>query len=180
MATNTEYEARVLDININAITQKLKKLKAKKVGEYSQRRYVFDVIPQAEGKWLRLRTNGIETTLTYKSIANDGISGTKEWETRVDNFETTLAILEQAGLRHKGYQENRRTEYSLPNGQEICIDEWPLIPPYLEIEGQSKSSVLEAAALLSLDPKQLTGENTIKIYRHYGIELDSIAELRFE
>ena len=47
---NTEYEIRVLEI------------------DKEQKRYVYDIIPKEDGKWIRLRTNGRKTTLTYKKM----------------------------------------------------------------------------------------------------------------
>ena len=64
----TEYEIRVLEIDKEKLIDKLEELGAKKVGEFNQKRYVYDLNPVQENKWIRLRTNGKETTLTYKSI----------------------------------------------------------------------------------------------------------------
>jgi adenylate cyclase class 2 len=46
------------------------------------------------------------------------------------------------------------------DGAELEIDAWPLIPPYLEIEGRSRNHVVEVAACLGIDEADLTGENT--------------------
>jgi adenylate cyclase, class 2 len=58
------------------------------------------------------------------------------------------------------------------------VDRWPLIPPYLEIEGHSREHVVEIAGGLGFPEDQLTGENTIKVYARYGIYLSAIPELR--
>jgi adenylate cyclase, class 2 len=62
---------------------------------------------------------------------------------------------------------------------QLELDEWPLIPPYLEIEGPAKDDVLRAAALLGFSEDRLTGENTLKVYARYGIDLQAIPDLRF-
>jgi adenylate cyclase class 2 len=54
-----------------------------------------------------------------------------------------------------------------------------MIAPYLEIEADSKEHVIETAQLLGYQEEQLTGENTVKIYARYGIDLDNISDLRF-
>ena len=64
----TEYEIRVLEIDTEQVVNTLDKLGAKKLGEYNQRRYVYDLKPVQDGKWIRLRTNGQKTTLAYKDI----------------------------------------------------------------------------------------------------------------
>ncbi len=43
---------------------------------------------------------------------------------------------------------------------EVELDERPLIPGYLEIEGHTKNDVLRVAGLLGYGEHQLTGENT--------------------
>lgn len=50
-------------------------------------------------------------------------------------------MLKELGYDPKGFQENRRIQYTF-NGVEIDIDFWPLIPTYLEIEGNTEEEVL--------------------------------------
>lgn len=176
--SNIEYELRVLEIDTAAIIAKLSQLGAKKVAEYNFKRHVFETIPPVKGRWVRLRTDGQVTTLTVKQIEADTVDGTSEWETKVDDFETTYTILTKMGLVSKGYQENRRIEYSFM-GCQVCIDTWPKIPTYLEIESSSQASVEKCAAALGFDKKDLTGLNTEKIYKQYGIDISTEANLRF-
>jgi hypothetical protein len=42
-------------------------------------------------------------------------------------------------------QENRRTSFEL-DGVCLELDEWPMIPPYLEIEGDARDDVLRVAS----------------------------------
>ena len=128
----TEYEVRVLEINKEEMIKKLESLHAERVGEFNQKRYVYDTIPKEDGKWIRLRTNGKETTLTYKDITSNKIDGTKEVEIVVSDIEATNELLNRIGFFSKAYQENDRIRYML-DGVEIDIDSWPLIPTYLEI-----------------------------------------------
>ena len=110
----TEYEVRVLEIDVEEMIKKIEDMGAKKIGEYEQKRYVYDIKPAEDGKWIRLRTNGKKTTITYKDIVSKTIDGTKEIEITVDNFETTNEFLEKIGFIHKNYQENRRIQYATP------------------------------------------------------------------
>jgi len=116
--------------------------------------------------------------LTVKQIAHDGIDGTTETEVAVGDFETTNELLQQIGFHPKSYQENHRTSFEL-QGADLELDQWPLIPPYLEIEGHSRNHVLEVANALNISEHQLTGENTTKVYARYGIDLTTIPNLRF-
>lgn len=175
----TEYEIRALEINKEEIIKRLEELGAVKKGEFIQKRYVYNLKPIQEGKWIRLRTNGSVTTLTYKDIVSDTIDGTKEVEIEVEDFEKTNELLEKIGFMNKGYQENSRIQYIL-SGTEIDIDSWPMIPTYLEIEGESEEEVLKVQKLLNLDESKITTLNCKDIYMQiYGIDIEEIKELRF-
>lgn len=175
-----EYEVRVLEIDKENIIKRLEKLGAVKIGEYDYKRYVYDMKPNKKGQWLRLRTDGVKSTLTYKNILEDKIDGTRELEISVSDFNLTNEMLEIMGYRHKGYQENRRIQYEL-NGVEIDIDSWPMIPTYLEIEGGNSLEVMDIVNKLDLDKDKMTVLGVSDIYlKIYDIDIDSIKELMFK
>ena len=166
-----EYEAKKLDVDPASTAELIISKGGRKVsGPTLQRRYVYDITPGDQSKWIRLRDTGTKTTLAVKEIAHDGIDGTYEVEVTVDSLDATNELLGFLGFHPKSYQENRRTSFVL-DGAELEIDEWPMIPPYLEIEGSSPEEVRRVAALLGFEESQLTSENTTKVYRRYGIEL---------
>lgn len=174
----TEYEIRILEINQEEIFKKLQKCRAIFKGEFFQKRYVYDLKPAQEGKWIRLRTNGEKTTLAMKQIEKDTLDGTKELEFEVDNFESANEFLERLGFFHKGYQENKRIQYQL-EGVEIDIDTWPMIPTYMEIEGNNKEEIQRVIEKLQLQNKQITSDGVKKIYHKYGINLEEYNLLKF-
>ncbi|MEU4813325.1 CYTH domain-containing protein [Nocardia fluminea] len=173
-----EHEAKILDIDPDTIDRHILDKGGHKLGERFMRRYVYDITPGVDGKWIRLRDNGNRTTLTVKEITSDAIDGTHEVEVSVDDFAATNALLEMMGFSAKSYQETKRTSYTL-DGAELELDTWPGIPPYLEIEAATKADVIRVAELLGYTEADLTGENTIKIYARHGIDLNTIRELRF-
>ena len=176
---NTEFEVRILEIDVDKITKKLESLGAVKKFDYLQRRYVYDFIPKQDKKWIRLRTNGEVTTLTIKDIVSEKIDGTKELEIEVDDFEKTNLILNELGYRPKGYQENRRCQYLL-DGVEIDMDSWPFIPTYLEIEGKCEKEVYETLNRLENDKEKITTKDVEGIYSDYGYDLEKMKNLVFE
>ena len=177
---NTEYELRVLEIDKGKMIKKLQVLGAIKKGEYHQRRYVYDLRPAENGKWIRLRTNGEKTTLTYKNIESNTIDGTKEVEFEVEDFNKANEFLERIGFFNRGYQENDRIQYFL-DGVEIDIDSWPMIPTYMEIEGKSKEEVMKMKEKLDLDESKITTLNCDDIYKQiYNIDISKIKELKFK
>ena len=176
---NTEYEIRVLEIDKDKLIKRLNELNAKFIGEFNQKRYVYNIIPKRDGRWLRLRTNGKKTTLTYKSVEKNSIDGTKELEIEVEDFEKTNNLLELVGVKNKGYQENNRIQYIL-DGVEIDIDSWPLIPTYAEIEGENEESVLNILKKISIDDKKVTTLDVQSIYKEiYNIDITEINILKF-
>lgn len=176
---NTEYEVRVLEIDIAEVEEKLKNVGAVLQWDRLQKRYVYDFIPKIDGKWIRLRTNGDKTTLTIKNVVSSEIDGTQELEIVVDDFEKTNLLLNELGFMAKGYQENRRRQYIL-DGVEIDIDSWPLIPTYLEIEGKSENEVYQVLDKLNISKDSATSLDVEGIYLNYGYNLEEIYDLKLE
>ena len=174
-----EFEERVLEIDTEKMISKLEELGAQKVGEWFQKRYVYDFNPARDSEWIRLRTNGEEATLAYKNVTKNTIDGTKELEVIVSDFEETNELLNVLGYMAKGYQENKRIRYML-NDIEIDIDSWPLIPTYMEIEGKTEYEVKEIEKLLEVDESKITALNCEDIYKMmYNINVCEIKELKF-
>ena len=177
---HTEIEERILEIDKDKVINKLEELGATKAGEWFYKRYTYDFTPKRENQWIRLRTNGVETTLTYKNVETREIDGTKELEIVVDNIEETNKFLEILGYKYKNYQENKRIRYYI-NDVEIDIDTWPMIPTYMELEGPSVEKVKEVEDLLEVDKSKITTLFADEIYdKYYGIDVLSIKELKFK
>lgn len=175
----TEYEVKVLNINVDNIIERIESLGAIKKGEYFQRRYVYNFNPKIEGKWIRLRSNGEVTTLTIKDSQENSISGTKELEIIVEDFDKMNLILNELGYKNELYQENKRIRYILDD-VEFDIDFWPLIPTYLEIEGQNEDVVKKYIKILELEDYDITSETVSKVFARYGLNLESYDVLKFE
>ena len=148
-----EIEGRIPNINPEEVKAKLLAIGAKPLGFYNFRRYVFDPAIGAPHRWLRLRTDGNKTTLTFKEISNDSFSGTEEWEVEVSDFETTLKILENTGIKHRSYQENTRDEYEY-HGAKLSIDHWPKLGYLLEIEVEKEEDIYNNFKLLLEDNEE--------------------------
>ena len=116
-----EYECTILEIDTKFIS-KLENMGAKKIGEYFQKRYVYEFNPINENKWIRLRTNGIKTTLAIKEVINKNeIGGTNEIEIEVSDFENTNNILKELGYVARNYQENKRIKYLLDDDKKRIL-----------------------------------------------------------
>lgn len=175
-----EYECTMLEVNKEELEGKLKSLGAIKKGDYFQKRYTYNYLPDVKGKWLRLRTNGEVSTLAIKNITDKNlIGGTQELEVEVSSFEDTRNILEELGFKHNNYQENKRTVYVLDE-VEISIDTWPMIPTYAEVEGKCEEDVLKVIDLIGLN-YEVTNLDVASIYEEiYGIKILDIKNLKFD
>ena len=173
-----ENEGRVLDIQVDKVISNLERIGAKCEFCAYQKRYVYDFHPSVKGKWIRLRSDGVTTTLTIKEISDNSISGTKELEIEVSDFEMTNELLIELGYNPRSYQENFRISFK-GNGYEADIDYWPQLGSYLEIEADTKEKVYNTFGLLGFKNEKITGENVDLLYQKQGIELDKIQELRF-
>ena len=177
----TEYECRLLEVDVKSFIKKLKEHNAEFVGDWIQVRNCYDFSPVKENSWIRLRTTGEETTITIKEIRDASIEGTKECEISVSDFDTANEMLNKLGYFARSKQENRRIRYMLDN-VEIDIDFWPHIPAYVEFEGKSVEDIQNLCDKLDIDFTRLVTTDVDNIYKHYGINLkdNPIIELEGE
>ena len=69
--SNIEFETKILNINEEKIKAILNDLWAVYIWTKNFRRYTYDFSPIDLNKWIRLRTDWNNTTLTIKEIKND-------------------------------------------------------------------------------------------------------------
>jgi adenylate cyclase class 2 len=174
----TEYECRILDVDVSSLKKKLEKIGAVKVDDKNMRRYTYTVDLEKHS-WIRLRDDGKKITLTYKQIDSRDIDGTKELEFEIKDFERANEFIRLLGFKPNAYQENKRTTYTLKNVT-IDIDSWPKIPTYVEIEADSEKEVLDVVHLLGYTKEDTTTMDVIQVYANYGLEMHSFKELKFD
>ena len=173
-----ELELRILDVDVNKVIDKLEKMGAEKVGDWHYIRYIYDTKPFDDDKWIRLRSNGEEITLTYKNFANDSIDGVKELEIGVSDLQKTKEFLEILGYEHISFQENKRIRY-MYNDIEIDIDTWPYLNAYVEVEANSKDKVIEIVDELKVYGSEVTAKNVQSIYLEKGYTKEDLNDLHF-
>ncbi len=171
---NNEIEAQFLDINKDEIRAKLRSIGAElKKPEVLMRRVVFYT---GEHSFARVRDEGAgKIVMTYKNISDDkSIMGTKEVNVEIDNFENGVLFLKGCGLQAKAEQESYRERWMFGE-TEICIDTWPWIPTFIEIEAPTESEVWDVAAKLGFTKAQAKFGSVDSTYNHYyGVDEDVI------
>lgn len=163
----TEIEVKFCDIDVDVTREILARAGA--VCEQPMRlmrRVIIETDQLAEhNAFVRVRDEGDRTTLTYKQFDEASLTGAKEIEVMVSDFDATVALLEQVDLIHKSFQESRRETWSFDD-VEVVIDEWPHLNMYVEIEGVSEESVKQAAKKLGFDWSDAVFGSVTEVYQH--------------
>lgn len=176
----TEIEATFLDVDKNALREKLKAAGAELVQpELLMKRTIFNL---TERSFVRVRDEGNKITLSYKCLESLTLSGMKEICVEVDDYEKTVELMKTCGLEAKAVQETYREEWEL-GGAEITIDTWPWMPTYCEIEGASEELVATVASKLGFEMKDAHYGSSSEMYQaYYDIdvrEINTWPEIKF-
>ncbi len=174
-----EFEVKFLDVEPDAIEKKILSLGGACEYDrvYTDKVFDYPDLRLHEQKaWIRLRDKGDKITLTYKQRFGSGEGGNdlgmQEVEVKVSDFDKTAEFLERIGLKQKFFEEKRCKHFML-DGVEVNIDTWPLIPPYIEIEGQNWETVQRTAEKLDFEWGKRVVLSKMQIYTKYGInEMD--------
>jgi adenylate cyclase class 2 len=184
-----EFELKFLEVDVAALEKKLLSIGAEKVGEYDYAIVVFDYPDlrlDKDESWLKLRTGGKKTTLSFKKRmgvkSNDGSipdEGMQEVEIIVDDYKKTQELLKSIGMVVKREMVKKRIRYQ--KGKAVFdIDFWPEIPAYIEIESDSVEGAKEAACELGFDPENGLICSAQQVYTKYGYDMNDYSSVNFE
>lgn len=138
--------------------------------------FVKDKNPGMTCDYIRVRQEGDKVTFSAKQhLSADGdIKDNKELVVEVSDFETTVHILQTAGLIATNIQETLRESWML-DGAQIEIDTWPSLDPYVEIEADSEERVKNTAEALAFEWKNRIITSVEDIFMEkYGLERDEV------
>jgi adenylate cyclase class 2 len=180
-----EFETHILNIDRKEIIRRLEALGAIKVKDVLQKRVTFDYPDRrldAKNAFIRLRDNGagkIELAYKCNPLSNQaGVSGSEEIEVIVSEMEKTRQLLLAIGFEAKQSIETKRISYRLDD-LAFDIDEWPLLPPFVEVEGPNEQRVMDGVRLLGFDPAQTFRGDAGNMYDEKGIAWKAIKEIKF-
>jgi adenylate cyclase class 2 len=146
----TEIELKFYPVNKEDIRIKLSDAGFSLVHpEFLQTRSTFDLKTDADS-WGRVRRERDRTTMTIKKHSKEMRFG-KESEVTINDYDAGVDFMESAGFVKKSQQENLREVWQKDN-IEACIDTWPGMEPYMEIESDMEDAVSNAATSLGLNP----------------------------
>ena len=167
-----EIEATFLNIDKNALREKLKSLGAELIQpEILMRRHVFRM---DEHSFVRVRDEGYRIVITYKHYDELSLSGAKEINLTIDDYDGAVAFLKLLGLEVKSEQESLRETWKLEHA-EIDIDTWPWLSSYVEIEGETEDAVKDAATKLGFDMNNAVYGSVDEVYvRTFDVTHDDV------
>lgn len=171
------FSLKILEVSLPDLQQKLSDLKmVVTINRAATRTLTFDhpmLRLRQEGKVLRLRQVGGKVFFSIKAGRNDMSKSPfhklQESEVVVDNFTKCFQLLESIGFSAFRYHEKYRTVYDLEN-IEVEVNEYPGIPPYIEIQADSSVGLAETVKKIGYEFNQSSPMSAIQILRHYGLK----------
>jgi adenylate cyclase, class 2 len=170
----TEVELRFVHVDIPVLEERLRTVGATFLSSVTLREVRFSGLSGKRGEYIRARDDGRSVRLQHKAHDSEGY-GAIERELLLDSGVTLDAaeeFLAGYGLRRTLRIERRRAQWALdPATIIVSIDQFPGIPPHVEVEAETLEEVHGTCARLGLDPKDHAGDGVIQIYAHYGVTL---------
>lgn len=184
-----EIEAKFYPVDVEEIRNALTKMGAKCVSPMRlMRRAVFDSNenPKIPVAYIRVRDEGDKITFSAKDYANleKGHKHQRELVVKVDDFDATVNLLKLIGLKQTNYQESKRETWKMRNA-EVCIDIWPGLEPYIEVETDSVEELDNISSSLPIKNSKRYEGGLLKVYMDVYLwdkktALEKVKHLTFE
>lgn len=179
-----EFEAKFF-VKLPQFYTVLQQCGAQKIKEKRLMKRVLFKNPKLIHSMFRVRHEGADrVTLSYKTYdPSKTIDSVQELELVIDNFDKGCQMLAILGLQKIRYVENYRETYKIDDC-EVMIDWWPVLEPFVEIEGTSQKSVEMVAKKLYFSMNDARYGPTALMYQDvYGVsreQFEQISELTFQ
>lgn len=184
-----EIEAKFYPVNVDELRLCLREMGAQSVSPMRiMKRAVFDARdnPQLPVAYIRVRDEGDKITFGAKDYADEskGHIHQRELVVNVSDFDKTVSLLKLSGLKQTNYQESKRETWKMGEA-EICIDIWPGLKPYIEIETTSLEEIENVARKLPLSSAKRYEGGLLPVYMDvYGWDkttaLQYVSRMTFE
>lgn len=173
-----ELEVKILNIDLEKMEAKLKKLGAKLISNEVQVNTIIDseddYIVKNLDSYLRIResksllNNKSKFTLTLKeNINREGMRENIETNIDISNKDEMLYLLEKLGYKLKDEGKKTRKSYSL-NGVRLDLDRWDkktYPDPYMEIEVKEEQELQAIIELLGIEEENISTKSILELRR---------------
>lgn len=180
-----EFETHILNIKREEIVAKLETLGAKKIKDVLQKRITFDFPDHrldAKRAFIRIRDNGMGVIeLAYKCnpvSSEQGVAKSEEIELHISDMEKAKEFFLAIGMEYHQFIETKRITYKLDD-LTFDIDEWPMMPPFVEVEAPSGTRVMDGVRLLGFDEADTFQGDAGIMYDQKGIDWKAMKEITF-
>lgn len=176
-----EIELKFYPVNIDEMRNSLREIGAVCVSPMRlMKRAVFDEQdnPQLPVAYIRVRDEGDKVTFSAKDYPNEekGHKHQRELVVNVSEFDATVNLLNIIGLKQTNDQESKRETWKI-NNTEVCIDIWPGLEPYIEIESDSIENMESVAATLPIGKSKRYNGGLLQVYMDvYGWDEQTTSE----
>ncbi|MDE1856527.1 MAG: hypothetical protein KGH98_00410 [Candidatus Micrarchaeota archaeon] len=133
-----------------------------------------------EDEFIRIRTDGKRTTLTYKYRSGNGLRNTDEIEIEVADYGKAVGIISRLWKGRKPYKQENIVEKWKYRGAEVDIVQWPLIPKLVEVEGKDEKQVRRAISDLKITGEVLGNQSLWNIFVRFGQKGKDMGDLEFK
>jgi adenylate cyclase class 2 len=165
-----EIEARFLEIDMDDLRNKLKKIGAKRIHDMRlYRRQMFELCTNYMKGYARIRDENGIITATVKTYPK-GQKYANEYEVALregTTFEEGVVFMESTGLKKIAYHETIREKWKTKNGVEVTFDIIPGLPAYTEIEAKGEKEMKDISAKLGFDMSNATYGAYGLLFEHY-------------
>ncbi len=160
-----EIEAKILNVDPDKVKETLKAIGATFHGAWDLHQIAW--LMQGEGFRASVRvrrSSDGSVRLTMKQKVNNG-SGYNEWETAVENFDTTVAIIDfllpnpDLRIEFSHHREDWRLADVLIN-----INWFPKVAPLVEIEAPSEELLRQTAEKMGFNPDMLVDKGIVTLF----------------
>lgn len=168
-----EYEHSFYGFNKKNIIKKIKELNCEKIGIFLFKVQILIHPFDKEGTYIRVRDEGVKTTLTYK-YKNPSNIYLDEKEIIIDDYNTGIDILLNLGCKKKHYYEKIREIWKIDN-TEIVFDTEPGIDDKMEIESKTLKELKSMIKYFDLE----IVERPKRYYELYDLTIPTHVDLTF-
>ncbi len=134
--------------------------------------------PRLPVAYIRVRDEGDIITFSAKDYpdAEKGFKHQRELVVQVSEFDATVNLLKIIGLIQTNDQESKRETWQI-GSTEVCIDVWPGLEPYIEVESDSVENIESVAAKLPIGKSKRYDGGLLQVYMDvYGWDKETAFE----